>query len=37
MDRMPLIEPGPRLSPPEMARYARHLLLPEIGESGQRG
>lgn len=36
MDRMPLIEPGPRLSPPEMARYARHLLLPEIGESGQR-
>lgn len=36
MDRVPLIDPGPNLSPAEMARYARQLLLPEIGESGQR-
>ena len=32
----PLVRPGPPLSAPERARYARHLLLPEIGETGQR-
>ena len=28
--------PG-RLSPPELLRYARHLVLPEVGLAGQRG
>ncbi|SDS79540.1 adenylyltransferase and sulfurtransferase [Paraoerskovia marina] len=32
----PLVEPGPALSPPELARYARHLSLPGIGVDGQR-
>ena len=32
----PLVRPGPPLSASERARYARHLLLPEIGETGQR-
>ncbi|MYF60780.1 MAG: thiamine biosynthesis protein ThiF, partial [Gammaproteobacteria bacterium] len=25
-----------RLSPPELLRYARHLVLPEVGLAGQR-
>ncbi len=32
----PLVEPGPALTPEEVRRYSRHLLVPEIGESGQR-
>jgi sulfur-carrier protein adenylyltransferase/sulfurtransferase len=32
----PLVAPGPPLSPPERVRYSRHLLLPGIGEQGQR-
>jgi len=32
----PLVAPGPPLTPDERARYARHLLLPEIGDVGQR-
>jgi len=32
----PLVDPGPELTPAERRRYARHLLLPEIGETGQR-
>ncbi len=32
----PLVEPGPPLTPEEVRRYARHLLLPEVGERGQR-
>lgn len=32
----PLVEPGPTLSPEELARYARHLSLPGIGVDGQR-
>ncbi len=32
----PLVEPGPPLTRTERARYARHLLLPELGELGQR-
>lgn len=32
----PLVGPGPPLTAAERARYARHLLLPEIGELGQR-
>ena len=32
----PLVEPGPELSAQETARYARHLLLPQVGGLGQR-
>ncbi len=32
----PLVEPGPPLSASENERYARHLILPEIGSTGQR-
>ena len=32
----PLVAPGPGLTADERRRYARHLLLPEIGETGQR-
>lgn len=32
----PLVEPGPALTREETHRYARHLLIPSIGEVGQR-
>ncbi|MBO0922718.1 ThiF family adenylyltransferase [Cellulomonas sp. zg-ZUI222] len=32
----PLVEPGPPLTPGQVARYARHLALAEVGEAGQR-
>lgn len=32
----PLVEPGPALSADEALRTARHTLLPEVGEIGQR-
>jgi len=32
----PLVEPGPPLGAEESLRFSRHLLLPEIGELGQR-
>ncbi len=32
----PLVEPAPELSREEVARYARHLLIPEVGLLGQR-
>lgn len=32
----PLAEPGPDLTTEEKARYARHILLPDIGIEGQR-
>jgi len=32
----PLVAPGAELTPAEVARYSRHLLLPGIGEQGQR-
>lgn len=32
----PLVAPGPPLSAEERARYSRHLLLPVIGDEGQR-
>ncbi len=32
----PLVEPGPPLSASEVARFSRHLLLPGLGEIGQR-
>jgi len=33
---LPLVEPGASLSLPERERYARHAVLPGIGELGQR-
>ena len=36
MSRPPLVEPGPPLSRDQIARYARHLLVPDVGELGQR-
>jgi adenylyltransferase/sulfurtransferase len=32
----PLVEPGPPLPAEQLARYARHLVLPGVGELGQR-
>ncbi|WP_432524522.1 molybdopterin-synthase adenylyltransferase MoeB [Kineococcus sp. SYSU DK006] len=32
----PLVAPGPQLTEQQRRRYSRHLLLPEIGEEGQR-
>jgi molybdopterin/thiamine biosynthesis adenylyltransferase/rhodanese-related sulfurtransferase len=32
----PLVEPAEELTPTEIARYSRNLLLPEIGLEGQR-
>lgn len=32
----PLVEPGPSLTKDETHRYARHLLIPAVGELGQR-
>lgn len=32
----PLVEPGPPLTAAQADRYARHLLLPQLGEDGQR-
>ncbi len=32
----PLVEPGPPLSPSDVERYSRHLLIPEVGALGQR-
>jgi adenylyltransferase/sulfurtransferase len=35
-DVEPLVEPGPPLDPDQVLRYSRHVLLPEVGEAGQR-
>ena len=32
----PLVAPGPELTTEQKARYARHILLPEVGIEGQR-
>ncbi|MEZ5210029.1 molybdopterin-synthase adenylyltransferase MoeB [Gordonia sp. (in: high G+C Gram-positive bacteria)] len=32
----PLVEPGPELTAEEIARYSRHLIIPEVGTVGQR-
>ena len=32
----PLVEPGPPLTPAQVRRWSRHLLLPPVGELGQR-
>lgn len=36
MARPPLVPPGPELDATERTRYARHLLLPDLGSAGQR-
>ena len=36
VSRRPLVEPGPPLTRAQIARYARHLLIPDVGELGQR-
>ncbi|WP_426562190.1 molybdopterin-synthase adenylyltransferase MoeB [Angustibacter sp. McL0619] len=36
MSLPPLVEPGPPLDRDQVARYARHLLIPDVGELGQR-
>uniref|UniRef100_UPI00202881E2 ThiF family adenylyltransferase n=1 Tax=Actinotalea sp. C106 TaxID=2908644 RepID=UPI00202881E2 len=36
MPLAPLVEPGPALTAEQLARWSRHLLLPELGELGQR-
>ncbi|HYJ74235.1 MAG TPA: ThiF family adenylyltransferase [Kineosporiaceae bacterium] len=36
MSLPPLVEPGPPLRPVEVERYARHLILPDVGPLGQR-
>lgn len=36
MSRPPLVEPGPPLTRAQIARYARHLLIPDVGQVGQR-
>ena len=36
MARPPLVPPGRELTPEERTRYARHLLLPDVGIDGQR-
>lgn len=32
---LPIAEPPVTLTPEEMGRYSRHLILPEVGEAGQ--
>ncbi|WP_334172718.1 molybdopterin-synthase adenylyltransferase MoeB [Sinomonas sp.] len=32
----PLVEPAPSLTPEEVQRYSRHVIIPEIGDVGQR-
>jgi adenylyltransferase/sulfurtransferase len=32
----PLVEPGGPLTPEEVQRYSRHVIIPEIGDLGQR-
>ena len=32
----PLVAPGPPLTAEQVSRYARHLVLDEVGEVGQR-
>lgn len=32
----PLVEPGPPLPADQLARYSRHLILPGVGQEGQR-
>ncbi|QBF45478.1 ThiF family adenylyltransferase [Janibacter limosus] len=36
MTLLPLVAPGPALTGTQVSRYSRHLLMPTIGEGGQR-
>ncbi|GAB3690273.1 molybdopterin-synthase adenylyltransferase MoeB [Angustibacter aerolatus] len=36
MSQQPIVEPGPPLSAEQALRYDRHLLVPEVGDAGQR-
>ena len=36
MSLPPLVEPGPPLTSLELARYSRHVLVPGVGDEGQR-
>jgi len=36
MPMPPLVELGPPLTPAELTRYSRHVLLPGVGDEGQR-
>jgi adenylyltransferase/sulfurtransferase len=36
MSLPPLVEPGPPLSVDQIRRYSRHLILPDVGMTGQR-
>lgn len=36
MSLPPLVEPGPQLDRAQRQRYARHLLIPSLGDAGQR-
>ncbi|MGL5856868.1 MAG: molybdopterin-synthase adenylyltransferase MoeB [Angustibacter sp.] len=36
MSLPPVVEPGPPLTRDQATRYARHLLIPDVGELGQR-
>lgn len=36
MPMPPLVEPGPPLTPAELTRYSRHVLVPGVGDEGQR-
>ncbi|HET9654723.1 MAG TPA: molybdopterin-synthase adenylyltransferase MoeB [Kineosporiaceae bacterium] len=36
MSLPPLVEPGPPLSVEQIRRYSRHLILPDVGMTGQR-
>jgi hypothetical protein len=32
----PLVEPAPGLTREEVARYSRHLIIPDLGPDGQK-
>ena len=37
MSYPPLVEPADSLSVDEVARYSRHLIIPDIGTTGSGG
>ena len=36
MSFAPLVEPAPELTIDEVRRYSRHLIIPDVGMSGQK-
>ena len=36
MSLPPLVEPAPELTIDEVRRYSRHLIIPDVGMSGQK-